>query len=406
MRRRLTAWATLCGLVIAAQLLGDATRPSLAKTPSAPAVAALPMFAYYYQWFDPSSWNRAKIDHPLLGRYSSENPQIMRQHIQQAKAAGITGFIVSWKDTPIDTRRLRTLAEVAGTEHFSLAMIYQGLDFNRHPLPISKVAADFVTFRDQFSTNRVFYRTGGKALTIWSGTWAYSHSDVANVTSAVRSTMLVLSTEKSVAGYRRIADVTDGDAYYWSSVNPTTDPTYGTKLEEMGATVHADGKYWIAPLAPGFDARLVGGKSNVARDNGATLRTEYSSAIHSAPDALGLISWNEFSENTYVEPSQHYGHRYLDVLADLRGATAPSAAADSSGALPGAKSGPNRLNIVLLSVFLAALVLVLVLARRRRRRKEGPQVTAPASPPTTRPLVRTGGNDDGRSNSAARPRGP
>jgi hypothetical protein len=44
----------------------------------------------------------------------------------------------------------------------------------------------------------------------------------------------------------------------------------------------------------------------------------------SAPDAIGLISWNEFSENSHLEPSQNFGSRYLQVLADIRGATVPA----------------------------------------------------------------------------------
>src|SRR5215470_3642156 len=45
----------------------------------------IPFFAYYYIWFDVTSWGRAKKDYPLLGRYSSDDAQIMRQHIQWAK---------------------------------------------------------------------------------------------------------------------------------------------------------------------------------------------------------------------------------------------------------------------------------------------------------------------------------
>ncbi len=32
-----------------------------------------------------------------------------------------------------------------------------------------------------------------------------------------------------------------------------------------------------------------------------------------------MISWNEFSENSYVEPSRRYGGRYLEMLAEIRG---------------------------------------------------------------------------------------
>jgi Glycosyl hydrolase family 71 len=365
-----------CLAVLIAALLATGGQASVAAPSAQPAKAVLPLFAYYYQWFDPSSWNRAKIDYPEAGRYSSDDPHVMRQQIEQAKQAGITGFIVSWKDTVTNTRRLRALVELAAQEHFSLAMIYQGLDFNRHPLPVSKVAADFETFLNQFAQNPVFYRLGGKPLTIWSGTWAYSHADVAQVTNAVRAGMLVLSTEKTVVGYKRIADVTDGDAYYWSSVNPTTNPTYGTKLQQMSDAIHSDGKYWIAPFASGFDARLIGGKNVVPRNDGATMRTEYANALRSSPDALGLISWNEFSENTYVEPSRQYGHRYLDVLAELRNtpAPSPSSAVDSSGTQPGARSGPNRLNIVLLVSLPVALVLVVGILARRRRRRASPRL--------------------------------
>ena len=82
--------------------------------------------------------------------------------------------------------------------------------------------------------------------------------------------------------------------------------------------MHDRGGIWIPSVAPGFDARLVGGTSTVPRRGGATLRDELDAAASSDPDALGLISWNEFSENTYVEPSVRNGFRYLDVVADVR----------------------------------------------------------------------------------------
>ncbi|HEX6034325.1 MAG TPA: hypothetical protein VFY83_07815, partial [Anaerolineales bacterium] len=39
----------------------------------------VPVLAYYYIWFDTESWNRAKTDYPLLGRYSSDDASVMRQ---------------------------------------------------------------------------------------------------------------------------------------------------------------------------------------------------------------------------------------------------------------------------------------------------------------------------------------
>lgn len=334
-----------------------------------------PLLAYYYLWFNHRSWNRAKIDYPLAGRYSSDDASVVRHQIQQAKSAGIDGFIVSWKDTPANDQRLRLLMTVAGQQHFKLAMIYQGLDFYRRPLPVAEVAADFSTFRDRYASNPVFFRLDGKPLTIWSGTWAFSRAEVARVTSAVRPGMLVLSTEKSVAGFRSVAGVTDGDAYYWSSVNPASNRRYASKLDAMSRAVHHAGEYWIAPFAPGFNARLVGGTEVVPRDHGQTLRTEYSTAVRSSPDVLGLISWNEFSENTYVEPSVHYGYQALTALRQLRGSAAPQpsgpgAPSETGNTGPGGKTAagggwPGVLRVCGLALALIAVLGGLGYLRRR-----------------------------------------
>ena len=104
------------------------------------------LFAYYYIWFNAGSWNRAKIDYPLLGRYSSDDRGVMERHVSWAKQAGIDGFIVSWKSTPVLNRRLERLIEVADAQDFKLLVIYQGLDFHRQPLPASRVGADLDFF--------------------------------------------------------------------------------------------------------------------------------------------------------------------------------------------------------------------------------------------------------------------
>ena len=345
-------------------------------------ISPVPVLAYYYQWFSHASWNRAKTDYPLIGTYSSSDPAVMRHQILQAKSAGITGFIVSWKDTALNDQRLRLLMKVAGQEQFKLAMIYQGLDFTRHPLPVTEVANDFQTFARYYASNPVFIRFGGKPLTIWSGIWAYTPAEVAMVTSRVRGSMLVLATEKDVAGFKRVAGLTDGDAYYWSSVNPATNTNYGSKLNEMSQAVHRDGKYWIAPFAPGFDARLVGGHEVVPRDNGRTLRTEYDTAISSSPDALGLISWNEFSENSYVEPSVKYRYQSLDALRELRGTSVPAPAGPAQPSDSGADGPASAVaadsywpNVLRLAGFPLALVLAVALislARRKTARRVNP----------------------------------
>jgi hypothetical protein len=327
--------------------------PSASAALPEDATDGLPVLAYYYQWFTPKSWDRAKIDYPLAGRYSSDDISIMKKHIAEAKSAGINGFIVSWKSTPTNNRRLDALIKVARGTDFKLAIIYQGLDFYRNPLPVQRIADDLDHFKRHYASDPVF-DLFAKPLMIWSGTWEFSASDIERVTTSVRDSALVLATEKSPQGYQRVARYFDGNAYYWSSVDPQTNGRYQERLNAMASTVHKSGGLWIAPFAPGFDARLVGGTREVPRRDGETLRMEYNAAVSSAPDALGLISWNEFSENTHVEPSERYGNSALVELTNLVGGPSvrtPSMVDDSDD--------PGREGILSVG---AALVVVLLLA--------------------------------------------
>ncbi len=276
----------------------------------------IPVLAYYYIWFDSNSWERAKTDYPVLGKYTSDDRAVMVQHIRWAKAAGIKGFIVSWKSTDTLNRRLKQLVEVADAEDFKLVIIYQGLDFNRDPLQVSRIASDMDEFIRLYADHPSF-QLFSKPLIIWSGTWKFSVEDIASVTETRRNSLLFLASEKNLAGYNRIAKFVDGDAYYWSSVNPDTFPGYKDKLVGLSDQVHKNGGIWIPPAAPGFDARLVGGTSIVDRKDGETLRTQINTALTSSPDALGIISWNEFSENSQIEPSEQYGTQSLNIITEM-----------------------------------------------------------------------------------------
>jgi hypothetical protein len=289
----------------------------------------IPVLAYYYIWFDSQSWNRAKTDYPLLGRYSSDDADVMRQHVQWAKTAGIKGFIVSWKSTQKLNRRLEQLVDIAEDENFKLAIIYESLDFSRNPLPVEHVDTDLRFFMQNYGEHPVF-QLFEKPMVVWSGTWEFSTQDIEDVVQDKTEHLLILASEKNVKGYERLSGLVDGDAYYWSSVNPGAHPKYPEKLIAMGEAVHNDGGIWVAPAAPGFDARLVGGTTVIDRKDGDTLRAELTVAHQSMPDAIGLISWNEFSENSHIEPSEKHGHRYLDVLREMLPLTPQPADIDSS----------------------------------------------------------------------------
>ncbi|HET8524333.1 MAG TPA: hypothetical protein VFL82_13945, partial [Thermomicrobiales bacterium] len=238
--KRALHWPVLVPvLLLALPLL--APLPAMATATAATATPVtrpdVPVLAYYYIWFTPSSWDRAKTDYPALGRYSSDDPAVMRQHIEWAKAAGIDGFIVSWKNTNTLSSRLSQLVQIADQEHFKLVIIYQGLDVNRNPQPVSRVADDLDYFADTYGNDPAF-DLFGRPVVIWSGTWEFSREEIAEVTETRRSRLLILASERNAEDYLNVADLVDGDAYYWSSVNPATYPGYDQKLSGMADVIH------------------------------------------------------------------------------------------------------------------------------------------------------------------------
>jgi hypothetical protein len=346
---------------------GD-TRLAVAQTSSQDPI---PYLAYYYIWYTPGSWSRAKSDYPTLGRYSSDDRAVTEQHVKWAKEASVDGFIVSWKATPTLNRRLEQLAEVAAEADFTLWMMYQSLDYERNPLPISQIDHDFEYFASHYADNPAFM-THDKPVVIWSGTWEFSSGDISLITSGYRDRLYILASERDVDGYLRLANAVDGNAYYWSSVDPLTHPNYQEKLNGMSAAIHEHNGLWIAPAAPGFDARPIGGSRVVERNDGKTFRLELNAALRSSPDAIGLISWNEFSENTHIEPSVNYGAIALETLFNGNLSALSQTQMfdfDSSESLAGTTGFNDTYNLCvfgLLIVFLAFAVMLAIVRRIER----------------------------------------
>ena len=385
-RTLMTAF-TLTALVAALAAVGVllATAASISSRPTvrplseaaapvgrASGATPIPVYAYFYQWFTPSSWDRAKQDYPVAGRYSSDDPTILRAQVHQAKSAGIDGFLTSWKSTVPLNRRLDLLVTAAKAEKLDLGVVYEALDFNRNALPVATVEHDMVYLLDRWGTDltSTYY---GRPLIIWTGTDQYSRAEVQQVRAALRGRAYLLAASRSVAGYERVADLVDGEAYYWSSADPTA-PSTKSKLSAMGEAVHAHQGLWFAPAASGFDGRSLGGTRVIDRADGRTLAASLDNAYASQPDAVAVISWNEWSENTYIEPGGRYGDQELVALRDYlaargRGlpgdiASGDSSQGDTASGWTGTKAG--------LSLGVLTLATIVGLSWRGARRREEP----------------------------------
>lgn len=362
MKRR--SLACLLALLTVLLLVGYQPAPERAAAASPDISQGIPVYAYFYQWYSTTSWQRAKQDYPLAGRYSSDDARVLRNQVKAARAAGIDGFLTSWKSTPTLNRRLQLLIDVSRTEAFDLGIVYEALDFQRNPLPIATVRADLVLLASHYAQN--LQSQFDKPIVVWTGIDQYSTADVASVAQALNGRVLLLASAKNVKEYERVAASVAGDAYYWSSADPRSS-TVEPKLADLSRAVHAHGGLWLAPAAPGYDGRLLGGHRVIDRRGGETLKQSFHHALNSAPDAVGVISWNEWSENTYIEPSERFKDRELVVLRSLLAPTLPGGPGQDSSDDTGKSPWTGARAAIALVLLCAISVFALSKIRARRR---------------------------------------
>jgi hypothetical protein len=271
---------------------------------------------------------------------------------------------------------LNLLLKIAKSEKFDVGVVYQALNFSRRPQPIATVRADMTYLVSQWGKD-LQSATFGRPVIIWTGTDNYSTSEVRSVHAALAGRAVLLAASKTVNLYERVASYVDGEAYYWSSADPRAAST-AQKLTSFAETVHAHHGLWIAPAAPGFDGRPLGHSRNIGRDGGKTLVDSLDNAFASNPDAVGVISWNEWSENTYIEPGKRYKKQELDALSKyLVGKPDGPPVATSATANKRNWSGLQALSVLVVVSSLGICFLILHARRTQRDNADGANCHVP-----------------------------
>ncbi len=336
----------------------EGTSPAAAPSGSAP-----PVYLYYYLWWTPGHWqsklgpdypyaarppvtpgatNSAGcnpvprysgstiVDVPQVGLYNQNQAQVYLPQIEQAAAAGVTGFLASWQGTGSPTQttdssgynlRLQLLVRAVDTydaahpQHpFRLALAMSAFgDYHR---PAAEIIADLSYFYRTYRGNPAFRNSfSSRPMVMIMDSRKYPVTTVAAIWNSEGGREYLIGDE-TAGSWARDAPYLDATSYYWSSENPWTNSNATTDIQTLGAEVHSSGKSWFAPFIPGYDKQLVGG-SCVPRDGVQTLDKVWGVNSQSHPQGWFGISWNEFEENTYFQPSLHYGSTYLRALQQL-----------------------------------------------------------------------------------------
>jgi hypothetical protein len=281
------------------------------------------VLAFYYTWYDTGQWTTDKVpDLPIIS-YNSRDRETIERHVDQARAAGIDAFVVSWYGPQEENNQtetnFRTLLDVAQAKGLRATV---DVDLGASPFlhgagDVSAALRHVLTVHAQ---HPAFLRYGGKPLIFF---WRQGRFSVetwqairAKVDPGHNSLWIAEGVDLDYLA------VFDGLHLYNITWDPPSDVSYtlsrwGERVREYNAT-HATRKLWVATVMPGYDDTKAPGRAHTYRydrRNGEYYRQTWQAAITSSPDLVIITSFNEWVEGTMIEPSVSYGNLYLDITA-------------------------------------------------------------------------------------------
>jgi Glycosyl hydrolase family 99 len=268
------------------------------------------ILAYYYAWWDPDNFTRTLYTPPQA--YNSDDAAVMRRHIQQAQAAGIDGFVMSWYGNGDRTdRNLAQLLDLGAQTGFRTTIHFETPHFA--PYGVSDVIAQLKAFYALRIDHPALVRFQGRPVIFF---WRAATFDNA-VWNDIRRQVDPGHTAVWIADGDNFGILTgeawDGISPYaiaWSS-NPARQlPSWAAKARAV-----APDKLFIPPVSPGCNDTAARAPTCIQdRAGGSYYQATLEGALASNPSWAVIVStFNEWMESTQIEPSVQYGDQYLQL---------------------------------------------------------------------------------------------
>jgi len=300
--------------------------------------------AFYYPWWGPDRhWDDGYVHEPTLGEYSCRDGETIRQHVDWASAGGIDSFYHSWwgPDSWIDRTLSEHVLPATDFRTMDFAILYETtgrLDASGDTIDLSaadreQLVADFEYLAEQYFTSPGYATIDG-AVPVFFYLTRILEGDIVATFDAVRDavdhdlfligdqvywqdpggnqTARVMEAMDAVTAYnmhRSVPDIDDG------FVADTLD-----QYETWKAAADDHDVAFIPDVIPGFDDTAVRPEEDhpvIERDpeQFRGFVDGVQPLLDDSLETLFVTSFNEWHEDTQVEPGTAYGTAYLDALS-------------------------------------------------------------------------------------------
>jgi hypothetical protein len=284
---------------------------------------ALPrmVWAYYYPWYTDKTWSKPTLNDRPLELYSSDDARVIARQIDQAQSVGIDGFISSWwgPGDKTDTN-LKSLLTVAREKGFRIALFLETLK-DGHPRSeeemVRWLSYAIRTYRDSPALMKV----NGKPVIFLFASQTVPVMMFRRIVVQLREQGLDACFIADAFGLDKLGLCDGVHRYNLGGVrNLESDERRTSQLVRNAWMLNAAPRDWVfaATVQPGWDDRHIPGRKGNFQDrqDGAYMRRSFEAAIAGNPDWICISTWNEWFENSEIEPGQRYGDRYLEITRE------------------------------------------------------------------------------------------
>ena len=294
--------------------------------------------AQYYLWygegFGAAHWNDNPAsghvgDRPLLGYYGSTKGETIERHFAQFAAMGLDYVVLNLHVdargvNQIELRAIEHLFELAEARDTKVRFAVQLVPFSDDVEGIATVLAGV---RSRFTTRRHYLRLEGRPALFWFWTGAFDLDDavlagLARLTDGLTNLAIGLRLPSGTDEARLTKGLFAGFAPYSPLELADAESRLTVWNTAWSLAAEAGMRVRIATVSPGYDDSMLtdqrrtgNRRRQVPREDGATYRQmlDWVEALPQRPHLVLISTFNEFHENTHVEPTAGNGSLYIEM---------------------------------------------------------------------------------------------
>lgn len=283
------------------------------------------VLALFFPWYEADDWASGKMSDRPAVLYDSRHEADLRRQVDQARAAGLDGFISDWfyEGHKTDSSFEKLLTVSAGTGFHSAPLLdFAATDVLHTP---QRMVEALRYLMQKYSGHPQFLRIAGRPLLVF---WALPRVPPLPGSSPLETWRWI---RHQVDPNRTAFWLAEGvdlsylelfDGIYFFDISWAADPRSANaslrrKWSAFNAT-HGTAKLLVATAMPGYDDTRLGRPEGRIRErqNGEYYNQSFAAAIEINPSIIVINSFNEWYEGTQIEPSVTYGNLYLDLTGE------------------------------------------------------------------------------------------